>query len=64
MADNEYDYGEEPERQEWDSGPFCPHWSDPADCDALCACGHKCGRHHQGGACGEGDCPCEEFKDP
>ena len=57
---------DEPEDDEWwdyDSGPFCWHWSDPADCDEKCAragCGHGCGQHaaDDGEAgCFECDCP-------
>jgi len=29
-----------------ESGPFCRHWGDPADCDVLCKkCGHRCVDH-------------------
>ena len=31
----------------YESGPFCRHWGDPADCDDLCVCGHKCCEHAQ-----------------
>ena len=31
---------------EYDSGPFCRHWHDPADCDVKCVrCGHACMEH-------------------
>ena len=33
-----------------ESGPFCRHWGDPADCDEKCAtCGHECCEHDQSG---------------
>jgi hypothetical protein len=57
--------------QDWsdyETGPFCRHWGDPADCAIECAtCGHKCTQH---GAmdgmweCNEYDCACEEWKEP
>ena len=61
MADNDgggYDTGE----GEYDSGPFCGHWSDPIDCEHLCAnCGHRCGMHYD--KCSEDGCTCEEWKE-
>lgn len=31
---------------DYDSGPFCRHWSDPSECDKVCAtCGHRCIDH-------------------
>ena len=37
---------EEEHFDEYESGPFCRHWGDPADCDELCAnCHHKCSWH-------------------
>ena len=46
---------------EYNSGPFCRHWSDPADCDETCGCcGHRCVDHAFGDgaepACSECDC--------
>ena len=52
---------EEVDWSEYESGPFCRHWSDPADCDQLCVCGHKCCQH-RGDECQE--CDCEQFKEP
>lgn len=46
---------------EWESGPFCEHWSAPADCDELCACGHKCRVHDDGGCNGSNVCKCTAF---
>lgn len=52
----------------WDdyqSGPFCQHYSHPSDCDDKCTCGHTCSRHE---VMGPGDrecleCPCPKFVD-
>jgi hypothetical protein len=34
------------EGPEYDTGPFCQHWSDPSDCEEKCArCGLECRRH-------------------
>ena len=49
------------EIEDYDSGPFCRHWRDPADCDLACArCGHGCTRHFTGGdtGCDENGCAC------
>lgn len=52
---------------DYDSGPFCRHWSDPADCDRECTtCKHPCSEHyghddecrHQSGGM---KCGCEEW---
>ena len=55
--------------ENYESGPFCRHWGDPADCDAKCAnCGHIC-RVHEFESPGEcvdgrdGDCDCKEWKE-
>jgi hypothetical protein len=33
---------------EYDTGPFCRHFGDPADCDIECLhCGHPCFAHGQ-----------------
>jgi hypothetical protein len=68
VDDDEVDLGAEPEWNEWDTGPFCIHYSDPCDCEEKCAaCGHEC-RQHAGGYPGMGcsveNCNCEEFKRP
>lgn len=45
---------------DYESGPFCRHWSDPGDCDELCAnCKHKC----HGDECREDGCNCTEWKE-
>ncbi len=50
---------------DYDSGPFCRHWSDPIDCAELCAkCGHSCAKHSYGDGdtdCFEDDCDCQEW---
>ena len=56
------------EEGEWDnyeSGPFCQHWSDPSDCDQLCECGHQCHDHESWdeGKCKAEGCSCEKFTD-
>jgi len=55
---------------EWDdyeSGPYCRHWSDE-DCEIRCAtCGHRCIQHWfnpDAGGCSEKDCECKEWKEP
>ena len=41
----------------YESGPFCRHWADACDCDAICAkCGVECRVHDQG------DCEWEEME--
>lgn len=54
---------EDTEEIEWETGPFCRHWSDPSDCDALCKCGHKCCEHSiwEDYECKE--CDCQRFVD-
>lgn len=50
----------EDEIEDWESGPFCPHYNN-GDCGEICArCGHTCGKHWYGD-CIEDDCDCEEF---
>lgn len=54
------DEDKETDWSDYDSGPFCRHWSDPADCDERCArCNHRCGRH----AFGDGDSECMECEE-
>lgn len=48
---------------DYESGPFCRHWGDPADCDIPCGrCGHRCSQHG-GGSCIVDECACDEFVD-
>jgi hypothetical protein len=52
--------------ENYETGPFCRHWSDPADCDIKCAtCGHDCHRHEfeKPGECFEDGCECKEWKE-
>ena len=44
-------------QEEYTSGPYCPHWSDPSECDRLCTCGDLCRQHNE--SCNE--CPCLHF---
>jgi hypothetical protein len=60
VSDDERDW------ENYQSGPFCRHWSDPADCDILCAtCGHKCHQHEfeAPGACMMDGCACEAWNE-
>ena len=44
------------------SGPYCPHWDNPADCEEKCAsCGHACSDHAYA-YCKQEGCECEEFQ--
>jgi hypothetical protein len=49
------------EMGEYESGPFCAHWSS-GDCGDLCVCGHAC-KLHSGGGCDYEGCECEGFAD-
>ncbi len=46
---------------EWESGPFCQHWSQLGECEDPCACGHEC-RAHDWAGCDA--CDCETFTEP
>ena len=52
---------------DYESGPFCRHWSSPSDCDELCGeCQHRCTAHEMTegeSGCNETDCNCEEWSD-
>jgi hypothetical protein len=53
--------------EEYDSGPFCRHFSDPADCTLNCKeCDHRCVDHpFDGGECLYSDeCGCSHYVDP
>jgi hypothetical protein len=45
---------------DYESGPFCRHWTDPDYCDKVCkTCGHPCPRHYSPespDACEKCDC--------
>lgn len=59
---DEIDYDEGNEWSDYDSGPFCPHWSDPSECDEKCSvCDHECKDHFGGDECRVEGCDCEGF---
>lgn len=47
---------------DYESGPFCRHFSDPADCEKKCVgCGHECQDHNYSDgnySCCLCDCEC------
>lgn len=46
---------------DYESGPFCRHFSDPSDCEIECdRCGDRCGRHDAA----EGSTECNECECP
>ena len=49
--------------EDYESGPFCPHWLEAGECDEKCKCGHLCGVHWWDDDCSEDKCPCEKFED-
>lgn len=52
--------------EDYETGPFCRHWGDPADCAEVCAtCGHRCTNHEweAPGECTVEGCECKEWKD-
>lgn len=63
MADSDSD---EEFWENYDSGPFCRHWSDVGDCDDLCICGHECRKHDfldDNEPCNVEGCTCQKFID-
>lgn len=52
---------EDEAEQEYNSGPFCPHYSQFGECDERCTCGHTCGHHDADGECDE--CDCKKYED-
>lgn len=45
---------------DYNSGPFCRHYSDPYDCDTPCgSCGHPCCRHRE--ECEDDGCACDTW---
>ena len=56
---------DEPDWENYESGPFCRHWSEPSWCEEKCAaCGHGCQSHEFGEGCFAcGECECKEWKD-
>jgi len=65
VDDDEVDLGADPEREEWDSGPFCRHWGEPGECEILCVCGHPCRKHYgfNPEPCDVDGCECKEYRD-
>ena len=67
------EYGDDEYWENYSSGPYCSHWAEPWDCDALCTCGHECKDHdldydspetnHPGTKCRIEGCTCTCFKD-
>jgi hypothetical protein len=51
----------EEEMEDWESGPYCQHWSDPSDCEVECTCGHFCRDHCGSDDCLIAECKCESF---
>ena len=51
--------------EDYESGPFCRHWGDPADCPEECQCAHTCTWHEwdEPGACLADGCDCEEWQE-
>lgn len=48
--------------EDYDSGPYCRHWSDPSDCEITCAnCGHHCQRHSIVEPSNCFDCKCNKW---
>lgn len=55
--EDDFDIENEIDYYDYESGPFCRHFSDPSDCEKVCAnCGHGCMQHN----CDSGDYSCEE----
>ena len=51
------------ETGEYDTGPFCRHYSYAGDC--VCPCGHACEEHKldlEGGACTAEGCSCDRWR--
>lgn len=57
-------YGDEEDEPTCDSGPFCRHFNDPADCDEKCTCGHSCSSHPFGNECHDDEgCSCLGYEE-
>lgn len=64
--DDEIDIEPYDENEEMSTGPFCPHWSNPEDCEVTCAiCKHPCNKHDLTSArlCNEEGCKCPDFEE-
>ncbi len=51
---------------DYESGPFCRHWSEASDCEEVCqTCGHGCIQHGFGDGsdtdCRIDECGCEAW---
>lgn len=55
---------EESDWSDYETGPFCIHWSDPWDCEEPCTrCGHECKKHsYWVQSCSVDGCECEEIE--
>lgn len=57
MADENLD-----DWSDYESGPFCRHWSEPSECEEKCMkCGHSCQEHGSidNEPCTHEGCSCE-----
>jgi hypothetical protein len=67
MNDDEPCHDSEPLSSYPDSGPYCRHWREAWDCDAVCAtCGHTCSSHgfdETPSDCEIAGCSCEAWLD-
>lgn len=60
MSDDIHD--DESDWSEYESGPFCRHWSDPWECENVCKCGHTCPEHSScDNSCNVEGCDCQEW---
>lgn len=50
----DYEENSDEDWEDYQSGPYCQHWSDPGDCDEICAnCGRTWPEHYRNEGCGE-----------
>lgn len=63
----EFDVEPYDEFEDIDTGPYCRHFRDPADCDEKCLrCNHECHEHEQNGLddkCNHDGCECPDWKE-
>jgi len=52
------------EYEDYESGPYCQHWSELGFCEDPCVCGHACRQHSAfiDDGCDVAECECQEFK--
>lgn len=64
MSDDALDDDFECDRSDG-SGPYCRHWSDPSNCEEICArCDHSCSAHDtEGSYCKLDDCECDQWEE-